>query len=116
MGFMDKVKVQADALAQKTQQGIAQGQAKLDEMQAKRQADALLRDVGAAYYAERRHGGSHDAVEAALVRVDQHVAMNGAINLAPTAQSSGPHTGTAGPDQPGPGATGQDQPGPSPGG
>ena len=111
MGFMDKVKVQADALAQKAQQGAAQGQAKLDEMQAKRQANALLRDVGATYYAEMRTGGSHDAVEAALVRVDQHVAMNGKIDTTPTAQSSGAHP-DAGPGQPGPAQPGPAQPGP----
>ena len=106
MGFMDKVKVQADALAQKAQQGAAQGQAKLDEMQAKRQANALLRDVGATYYAEMRTGGSHDPVEAARVRVDQPGAMNGTVDTTPTAQSTGAHP-DAGPAQPGPA-----QPGP----
>ena len=54
MGLMDRVKAQATELAQKTQ-GTAK--AKLDEAQAKRRADALLRSLGAAVYAERTGRG-----------------------------------------------------------
>ena len=44
MGFMDKVKSQAEQIAK-------QGQDKLDDMQAKKAAEGLLRDLGAWYYA-----------------------------------------------------------------
>lgn len=52
MGFLDKVKTQAE-------QAMKQGQDKLDDMSAKRKADGLLRDLGAWVYATRteRDGG-----------------------------------------------------------
>lgn len=53
MGLMDKVKEQATVLAQKTQETAKDSRAKLDQVQVKRRADALLRDLGAAVYAER---------------------------------------------------------------
>lgn len=80
MGLMDKVKQQAGQALVKAQQGVSQGQAKLDQVQAKRQADALLRDLGAAYYAAQRTGGSQEAVDAAMHLVDEHVAAHGAVD------------------------------------
>ena len=77
MGLMDKVKQQAEQAINKAQQGVAQGQAKLDEVQAKRQADQLLRDLGAAYYAAERQGGSAEDVATALAAVDDHFATHG---------------------------------------
>ena len=79
MGFMDKAREAAQQATAKAQQGLAQGQAKLDEVQASRAADQLLRDVGAALYAEQRTGGSHEAVVAALGAVDAHVAAHGPL-------------------------------------
>jgi hypothetical protein len=70
MSFMDKVVSQAEQVTAKAQQGVAQGQAKLSELQASRARDALLRDLGAAYYAEQRTGGSPQAVARALAKVD----------------------------------------------
>lgn len=46
MGLMDRVKTQATGLAKDSK-------AKLDEVQARRRADAMLRDLGTAVYAER---------------------------------------------------------------
>lgn len=83
MGLMDKVKAQAEQAAKKAQQGMAQGQSKLDAMQAKKREDALLRDLGAAYYAQQRSGGSADAVAAALSAVDEHSATHGAVDTKP---------------------------------
>ena len=80
MGLMDKVKQQAGQALVKAQQGVSQGQAKLDQVQAKRQADLLLRDLGAAYYASQRTGGPQDAVDAAMRLVDEHVAAHGAVD------------------------------------
>ena len=50
MGLLDKVKDAAQATVA-AKDAAAKGQAKLDEAQAKRAADGLLRDLGAAYYA-----------------------------------------------------------------
>jgi len=53
MGLMDKVKAQATVLAQKTQETARDSKAKYDQVQAKRRADAMLRNLGAAVYAQR---------------------------------------------------------------
>jgi len=88
MSLLDKMKTQAGQLAEKAQQGVAQGKDKLDDLQAKKKADALLRDLGAAYHAQQRSGGSADAVQAALSAVDAHIAEHGAADTAPSAPSS----------------------------
>ena len=80
MGLMDKVKQQAEHALQMAQQGVSQGQAKLDQVQAKRRADALLRNLGAAYFAEKRHGGPADAVGAAMTALDEHETAHGPID------------------------------------
>ncbi|HWC35033.1 MAG TPA: hypothetical protein VG650_09405 [Mycobacteriales bacterium] len=74
MGLMDKVKAQAEQAVAKGQQAVAQGQSKIEEVQEKRARDALLHDLGAAYYAAQREGGPQSAVDAALAAVDAHVA------------------------------------------
>ena len=88
MGLMDKVKAQAEQAVAKAQHGVAQGQSKLDAMQAKKHADALLRDLGAAYYAQQRSGGSADDVAKALAAVDAHVQDNGAVDTAASAPAT----------------------------
>jgi hypothetical protein len=85
MGLMDKVKAQAEQAVAKGQQAMAQGQAKVEEVQAKRQGDALLRDLGAAYYAQVRSGGSAESVNAAMDKVDAHVAEHGEVDATPAA-------------------------------
>ena len=96
MGFMDKAREAAQQATAKAQQGLAQGQAKIDEVQTTRAADGLLRDLGAAFYAEQRSGGSHEAVVAALAAVDAHVAEHGPVGKA------GPAPSDASPQPPGP--------------
>jgi hypothetical protein len=54
MGFMDKVKAQATVLADKAQTGVQQGQTKIQEMQAAKQADHLLRELGAYVFLSER--------------------------------------------------------------
>lgn len=76
MGLLDNAARAAARATVKAQEGIAQGQAKANQMQAKRQADGLVRELGAAYYAQQRQGGSAAAVEAALAAVDAHVAAH----------------------------------------
>ncbi len=53
MGLMDRMRDQVNQLAQMTQEAAQEGRAKLDQVQARRQADAMFRDLGAAVYAER---------------------------------------------------------------
>jgi hypothetical protein len=84
MGFMDKVKAQAEQAVAKAQQGVAQGQSKVEELQAKRQAEKLLRDLGAAVYAHQRTGGSDTAVNAVLQNLDAWVAEHGPLDTTPS--------------------------------
>ena len=58
MGLLDKVKAQATQVAGRAQEAGRAGQAKLEEVQAKRRIDALLRELGEAVYAEQTGGGS----------------------------------------------------------
>lgn len=53
MGLMDKVKTQAAVAGAAAKDAAQKGQAKLDEYQAKRAADAILRDLGVSFYAEK---------------------------------------------------------------
>ncbi len=62
MGLMDRVREQAAQLAQKTQEAAQEGRVMLDQAQARRRADAMFRDLGAAVYAERTgRAGPDDA-------------------------------------------------------
>ncbi len=65
MALFDKVKTQAAGLAQKAQEAGKAGQAKLDEVQARRKNDANLRELGAAYFATRQ--GRADGDTAATI-------------------------------------------------
>jgi hypothetical protein len=60
MGLMDRVREQAAQLAQKTQVAAQEGKVMLDQAQARRRADAMFRDLGAAVYAERTGRGGPD--------------------------------------------------------
>jgi hypothetical protein len=54
MGLMDKVKASAEVGLAKASEAGKAGQAKLDAVQAKHKADGLLRDLGAAVYADHQ--------------------------------------------------------------
>jgi hypothetical protein len=97
MSLIDKMKGQAAQALTKAQQGVSQGKAKIEEAQAKHQWDSLLRNLGAAVYAEQRDGGSSDAVTAALAALDaqaEHLRAEGTDGPEDTA--SGPAS-TSGP-------------------
>ena len=87
MGFLDKVKegaAQATAVAKDAAQ---KGQAKLDTIQAKRAADGLLRDLGAAAYAEkvgRAPANNSAEIDRLLAALEEHEKTNGPIDLAPS--------------------------------
>ena len=93
MGFLDKARDAA-------QQAATKGQAKLGEVQAKRAGDALLRDLGAAFYNEQRKGGSPEAVVTALRAIDTHVAQNGPIDTSSSPDLGGPGSTTGAPAPP----------------
>jgi hypothetical protein len=73
MSLTDSMKQQAGQAWGTVQQGLGQGHAKFDELRANRQAQSLLRNLGAAYYAKEREGGSEEAVAAALEAMDRHL-------------------------------------------
>jgi hypothetical protein len=81
MAFLDKAKQVAQQALDEAKKGVDAGQAKLDEVQAKREAERLLAALGAAFYAEQRADGSRNDVDAALLSVDRHVSVNGTIGF-----------------------------------
>ena len=85
MGLMDKVKAQATVLAQKTQETARDSKVKFDQAQAKRRADVMLRNLGAAVYAERTGRaapGTQAEIDKLVADIKAHEAEHG-INLAP---------------------------------
>ena len=68
MGFMDKVKAQAEVGLAKASEATKAGQEKLDQATAKHKADGMLHDLGAALYAERVGRGT-DATAAEAERL-----------------------------------------------
>lgn len=94
MGLLDKVKTQA-ATATATATAMAKdaahkGQAKFDALQAKRAADALLRDLGALVYGEKS-GRPTPAAESDKERLIGSLrafeAEHGPIDLGPQADT-----------------------------
>ncbi|MCI3932997.1 MULTISPECIES: hypothetical protein [unclassified Streptomyces] len=69
-GFLDRAREQV-------QQGLNQGKQKIDEVQAQRAGNDLLKQLGAAYYAERRGSGTPDATQQALTALEAHIATHG---------------------------------------
>jgi hypothetical protein len=71
MGLMDRVKQQANALAQQANQSMA----KLDNLPAQRRADSLLRSLGVAILADktgRATGDSEEQITKILADIEQH--------------------------------------------
>jgi hypothetical protein len=84
MGFLDKVKEGAAQASAAAKDAAQKGQAKLDTIQAKRAADALLRDLGAAAYAEKTGRAAADnsaEIDRILAALGQHEQENGPIDL-----------------------------------
>jgi hypothetical protein len=111
MGLMDKVKAQANQLAQKTQEAAQEGKAKLDQAQANRRGDALLRQLGAAVYAERTGRATAESqakIEELIGVISAHERENG-LNL--TSQTGVPQPAApADPSNPPPGPAGSQYP------
>jgi hypothetical protein len=88
-GFLDKAKQVAQQALDEAKKGVETGQAKLDEVQAKKEANRVLAALGAAFYAEQRSGGPRRDVDTALQAVDGFVAENGTAGF-PTEEESAP--------------------------
>ena len=72
MSILDKAKATAERARGQAKRGVAQGRAQLNEVQARRQHGKLVRQLGAACYAEHSGEGAHEAVAAAFAAVDAH--------------------------------------------
>jgi hypothetical protein len=121
MPLMDRFREQAAQLAQKTQEAALEGRAKLDQAQARRRADAMFRDLGAAVYAERtgRGGpGGEKKIERLIKALSRQEADQGLGDNSspPPAGSDNPPPPPAGSDNPPPPPAGSDNPPPPPAG
>jgi hypothetical protein len=98
MALMDRMKAQAAQLAQKAQEAGKAGQSKLEDVKASRRADGLLRDLGAAVYAQ--HAGT--ATDQTAGEIDRLVAElktyeseHGTFDATDSAESDASTTGEA---------------------
>ena len=93
MGLLDKVKAQATAATEMAKDAAAKGQAKMNDAQAKKSADSMLLDLGAAFYATKtgRSTPATDGEIAQLVTALQaHESEHGQITLAPESAAAAP--------------------------
>ncbi len=115
MGLMDRVKAQAAQIAQQAQEAAQEGRSRLDQVQAGRRGDALLRQLGAAVFAERTGRGTTDSqarIDQLINDISAYERENG-LDLTSPAQPSFPQAGfPAG----APGPFGGPQPGSAPSG
>ena len=89
MGLMDRVKAQANQIAQMTQDAAQEGRAKIDQAQASRRGDALLRQLGVLVFADRTGRGTADSqarIEQLISEISAHEPQNG-LNLSEQPQS-----------------------------
>lgn len=102
MGLLDKVKATAATATEAAKDAAAKGQAKLDEAQAKKAADGMLRDLGAAFYATKtgRTTPTTDAeIERLVSALQTHESQHGQITLAPESSAGAPTAAPAPPPQ-----------------
>ena len=84
MGFLDKAKSQMAQATAMAKDAAQKGQAKLATMQAKKHADALLRDLGAIVYGEKTGRTSPTAgadTERLMAALQSHESEHGTIDL-----------------------------------
>lgn len=92
MPLFDKVKAQAAELAQRAHEAGKAGQAKLDDVQARRRADGLLRDLGAAIFAQRSGRASESTaadIERLVGELSSFEAAHGPLAAAGAGDSDG---------------------------
>src|ERR1700691_6462195 len=86
MGLMDKVKAQATQLAEKAQEAGKVGQQKIGNLQVKKQADNLLRELGAHHFAKAKGRGDDQTdtkIAGVMAQLDAHEAEHGQVDLTP---------------------------------
>ena len=86
MGILDKVKEQAATASAVAKDAAQKGQAKLDDIQAKKAADGMLRDLGAAVYAQQTGRGTDRSaaeVDRLVAALRAHEDAHGPIDLGP---------------------------------
>jgi hypothetical protein len=91
MALFDKVKEQANQLAQKAQEAGKAGQAKVQDAQSKRKADGILRQLGAAYYAQRSGtagSDNNDEIDRLIAELKTYESEHGPIAADDDAPSS----------------------------
>jgi hypothetical protein len=119
MGLMDRVRDQAAQLAQKTQEAAQEGRVMLDQAQARRRADAMFRDLGAAVYAERTGRGGPDGAAKidrlvkALSRQEAEQGLGDSSSQPSGKEDSGPPPSSKEDSDPGPSAKQGGDPPPS---
>jgi hypothetical protein len=99
MGLLDKVKAQATAATEMAKDAAAKGQAKMNEAQAKKAADGMLRDLGAAFYATktgRSTPTTDDEIAQLVTSLQAHESEHGQITLAPESAAGAPTATPAG--------------------
>lgn len=104
MGFMDKVKAQTTVLAQKAQEGVTAGQAKLSDLQAKKQADGLLLELGGLVYSQHAGRATADTdakITSLIQQLESHEAEHGPVattsaTIAPPPPGGGSFVPTSG--------------------
>jgi hypothetical protein len=100
MGLLDKVKAQAAAATVIAKDAAQKGQAKLDEVQAKKSADGMLRDLGAAFYAtktSRDTPSTNAEIDRLVAALEVHESEHGVLTLAPESAAAAPTATTTGP-------------------
>jgi hypothetical protein len=83
MALMDKMKAQASQLAQKAQEAGKAGQSKLEDAKANRRADAMLRELGAAVYAQKSGTATDQTagdIDRLVGELKAHEAEHGAVS------------------------------------
>jgi hypothetical protein len=96
MGLMDKVKAQASQLGQKAQEAAQEGKARIDQAQASRRGDAMLRQLGALVFAERTGRGTADSqakIDQLISDISAHEQANGLNLSGDQSQSTVPQQG-----------------------
>ncbi|HEY5303423.1 MAG TPA: hypothetical protein VIJ86_05145 [Acidimicrobiales bacterium] len=101
MALMDKMKAQASQLAQKAQEAGKAGQSKIEEVQAKRRADGLLRQLGREIYAQHTGTATKDTpakIDSLIAELKTYEADHGSLD-AVDADDNGGATGTPTPGE-----------------
>lgn len=91
MGLMDKVKSQANTIAEKAQEAGQAGQAKIAELQSKRKADSLLTSLGGLVYMNHTGRAAPDGesqVAALVAQLQALEAEHGPITLGEPAETA----------------------------